>query len=299
MKETVMRKRLRTAILAAAAAGALLASPMASIASADTPPVLIDDSAALVAAQHEIIDQLNAIGWPDEDADNFYPGAAGHTDTTTGTVTFGTVGSPTSYQVEAKCAAFLTASLKHAYSWATDSYFTSTFGSTSPTAEKYYDTFLANPASLSPHFRPTGQGRVTDLAVGSIIAVRYNNGTEDGASGHVMVVSQAPRLVADSRNTDSGSSVYAVRVMDSTGNPHGVATTWNKSPHWAYKDSRVEGVQGGTSVKEWSGAGEGTVFIRANNSTGLPNGYWWGANEGVMNTSADRPMTFMDVTRAQ
>jgi hypothetical protein len=137
------------------------------------------------------------------------------------------------------------------------------------------------------------------MAAGSLIAIKYNNGAEDGASGHMMVVSEAPRLGADSRNGDTDSSVYAVRVMDSTKDPHGVATTWSKSPHWPHKDTRVEGVQGGTYVKEWSGAGEGTIFIRANNATGVPSGYWWGANEAAFNATADRPMTFVDVTRAE
>ncbi|MFD7408624.1 hypothetical protein ACFV7R_39645 [Streptomyces sp. NPDC059866] len=294
-----MRHRLRTAVLAVASIGAMPAVSTTSIASAENPAVLVDDSAALVAAEHEIIDQLNAIGWPAEDADNFYPGAAGHPDSATGTVTWGTAGDPRSYQVEAKCAAFLTASLKHAYTWATDSCFTRSFGSAGPTAETYYETFLADSPSLSPRFQPTGQGRVTDLHIGSIIAVKYHNGVQGGASGHVMVVSAPPRLVADRRNTDTNSSVYAVRVMDSTGNPPGVATTSSTSLHWLHEDSRVEGAPGGTYVKEWSGAGEGTVFIRADDTTGRPNGYWWGANEGALNTTADRPMTFMDVTRVQ
>ncbi|MFF2126729.1 hypothetical protein ACFVW1_15275 [Streptomyces olivochromogenes] len=201
----------------------------------------------------------------------------------------------TSYQVEAKCAQFLTASLKHAYTWATDTWFTSGIGFRSPSSEQYYDAFTDTSAGgaledMSDHIsRPSAQ-RVSDLHAGSVIAVKYLDGSEGGASGHMMVVQSVAPF---ERDGNSATQEYAVRVADSTSAPHGVASSSRTSLHWAFKDSRVEGSPGQTT-KEWSGAGRGTIFIQADTTTGKPTGYWWGRNEAAFNTIANRPMVFVE-----
>jgi hypothetical protein len=258
----------------------------------------IEDGAPLVAAENEIIDELAPLGWPGQDPENFYPGAAGHDDAATATVIWGTPGNPSSYQVEAKCAQFLTASLKHAYTWATDEWFTSGIGFRSPSSEQYYDAFTDTSAGgaledMSDHIsRPSAQ-RVADLHAGSVIAVKYLDGSDGGATGHMMVVQSVAPF---ERDGNSATQEYAVRVSDSTAYPHGVAFSSKTSPHWAFKDSRVEGSPGLTT-KEWSGAGRGTIFIQADTTTGKPTGYWWGRNEAAFNTVANRPMVFVDITR--
>ncbi|MFD5634004.1 hypothetical protein ACFWJM_07655 [Streptomyces sp. NPDC127077] len=257
-----------------------------------------EDGAALVTAENEIIDELAPLGWPGQDSENFYPGAAGHADADAASVVWGTRGDARSYQVEAKCAQFLTASLKHAYTWATDSWFTDGIGFRSPSSEQYYDAFTDTGAGgaledMSDHItRPSAQ-RVQDLHAGSVIAVKYLDGSEGGATGHMMTVES---IAPFERDGDRTTQEYAVTVADSTSNPHGVALSSKTSPHWAFRDTRVEGSPGATT-KEWSGAGRGTVFIQADATTGKPTGYWWGRNEAAFNTVANRPMVFVDITR--
>ncbi|MEV5530491.1 hypothetical protein [Streptomyces prunicolor] len=257
-----------------------------------------EDGAPLVAAENEIIDQLATLGWPGQDPENFYPGAGAHADSATATVVWGTPGNPSSYQVEAKCAQFLTASMKHAYSWATDAWFTSGIGFRSPTSEQYYDAFTDTSAGgalddMSDHIsRPSAQ-RVSDLHAGSVIAVKYLDGSDGGATGHMMVVQSVTPF---ERDGNSATQEYAVRVSDSTSAPHGVAFSSKTSPHWAFRDTRVEGSPG-LATKEWSGAGRGTIFIQADALTGKPTGHWWGRNEAAFHTVADRPMVFVDITR--
>lgn len=285
-------KRFVVALCTASASVALAVLP-ATAQAAGT-----EDGAPLVSAEDEIIDQLGTLGWPGQDPENFYPGAAGHADADTASVVWGTPGNAGSYQVEAKCAQFLTASLKHAYTWATDTWFTSGIGFRSPSSEQYYVAFTDTAPGgalekMSDHIsRPSAQ-RVRDLHTGSVIAVKYLDGSEGGATGHMMTVESVSSF---ERDGNSATQEYAVTVADSTSNPHGVAFSSKTSPHWAFKDSRVEGSPGLTT-KEWSGAGRGTIFIQADATTGKPTGYWWGRNEAAFNKVADRPMVFVDITR--
>ncbi|MET8412955.1 hypothetical protein ABZV34_33635 [Streptomyces sp. NPDC005195] len=285
-------KKFMIALCAASASVALAVVPTTAQAAGT------QDGAPLVAAENEIIDELATLGWPGQDSDNFYPGAAGHAEADTASVLWGTPGTASSYQVEAKCAQFLTASLKHAYTWATDTWFTSGIGFRSPSSEQYYDAFSDTAADgalekMSDHInRPSAQ-RVSDLHAGSVIAVKYLDSSEGGATGHIMTVQSVAPF---ERDGNRATQEYAVTVADSTSNPHGVALSSKTSPHWAFKDSRVEGSPGLTT-KEWSGAGRGTIFIQADATTGKPTGYWWGRNEAAFNTVADRPMVFVDITR--
>jgi hypothetical protein len=248
-------------------------------------------SQALLNSQNDITDSLNAIGWPTADAGNhnFYPGALGHPDNGT-SATWGTPGSPTTYHGETKCAAFLTQSLKHAYSWATSTYFTNNFASASPTAAKYYDRLSAGTAE---HFDSIT--RVQDLLAGDIIAIKYTNsgGGSGDPTGHVMTVTS---IQTSNRDANAATTEYAIRVIDSTSNPHGVVSSNPASPYRNFPDTRATM----SNVTEYSGIGRGWVFIQVD-AAGAPAGYWWGPNENVTSqfqSVAVRPITLARPTEA-
>lgn len=259
----------------------LVAVVTAAVAALATAGPARATSATLHTEVAELADNLNALSWPAQDAYNFYPGAKGHADVAT-SVVWGTPGSPTTYESKAKCAALLTQALKHTFPWATDSYLTTEFGSTSPTAAKYYDGFVAG----APHF--TARTTVSSLVPGDVIAVRYTDsagGTGD-ATGHVAIVTAAPHLY--DRDGDAATREWAVRVIDSTSNPHGVASTNTSSPYQTYPDTRADG------TTEYSGVGRGWIFI-STTAADVPTGHWWGANENVVDQYkpvSTRPMVF-------
>ncbi|QFZ21604.1 hypothetical protein [Saccharothrix syringae] len=238
-------------------------------------------SATLYAELAELADNLNALAWPAQDTYNFYPGAKGHADVAT-SVVWGTPGQPTTYESKAKCAPLFTQALKHTFSWATDSYLQAEFGSTSPNAAKYYDGLTAG----ADHFAT--RTTVASLVAGDVIAIKYNDtaGGSGDASGHVAVVAGAPQ--AYDRDGDAATAEWAVPVIDSTSNPHGVASTSASSPYQSFRDTRAVG------ATEYSGVGRGWLFI-GTDAAGVPTGYWWGANENVVDQYkpvSTRPMVF-------
>ncbi|MEU4447885.1 hypothetical protein AB0K14_04610 [Actinosynnema sp. NPDC050801] len=241
-------------------------------------------SATLYAEVDELADNLNSLAWPDQQTYNFYPGEKGYPDVAT-SVVWGVAGSPTTYESKARCAPLLTQSLKHTFAWATDSYLTAEFGSTSPTSAQYYDGFQAG----AEHF--TAKTTVPSLVQGDVIAVKYNDsagGTGD-ATGHMMVVAAAPQLY--DRDGDASTREYAVQVIDSTKNPHGVPSTWSGSPVHLFPDTRRSG------TTEYTGVGRGWIFIRTG-SDDVPAGHWWGANEnltGEYKSTSTRPMIFRTI----
>ncbi|ONI91138.1 hypothetical protein ALI22I_10295 [Saccharothrix sp. ALI-22-I] len=263
---------VRRALVACAAA---LAAALAAVTPAQASSATLYDELA------ELADNLNSLPWPGQDTYNFYPGAKGHSDVAT-SVVWGTPGSPTTYENKSKCAPLLTQALKHTFSWATDSYLDDEFGSISPTSAQYYDGFQTG----AEHF--TSKTTVPSLTQGDVIAIKYNDagdGTGD-ATGHMLVVGGTPRLY--NRDNNTSTREWAVPVIDSTSNPHGVASTNPSSPYLLFPDTRAVG------TTEYSGVGRGWIFI----STGtddVPTGHWWGANENVTEQYkpiSTRPMTF-------
>lgn len=275
------------AAIALIVGGTLAASTVAAGPAYATDPY----SQALLNSQNDVADALNAIGWPTADTSgyNFYPGALGHADNGS-SVTWGTPGSPTTYHGETKCAALLTLSLTHSYSWATGTYFTNNFASTSPTAAKYYDVLSAGTAQ---HFDSVSH--VQDLQAGDIIAIKYTDsgGSEGDPTGHVMTVLSTQTY---NRDGDTSTTEYAIRVIDSTSNPHGVVSSSSGSPYQSFPDTRATT----SNVTEYSGIGKGWIFIQVD-STGVPTGYWWGANENVVtqfHSVTVRPVTLARLTEA-
>ncbi|MFE9743605.1 hypothetical protein ACFYOT_01740 [Saccharothrix saharensis] len=231
-------------------------------------------SATLYAEVAELADELNSLAWPGQGTYNYYPDGGS-------TVVWGTPGSPTTYESKAKCAPLLTFALKHTFSWATDAYLTTEFGSTSPTSAQYYDGLKAG----ADHF--TGKTTVPSLVQGDVIAVKYTDsesGTGD-ATGHMMVVAGTPQLY--NRDGNTATREYAVPVIDSTKNPHGVPSTWAGSPVHLFPDTRRSG------TTEYTGVGRGWIFV-STGSDDVPTGHWWGANEGSIyyRTTSTRPMAF-------
>lgn len=253
----------------------LVACAAAVVAAVAVTPPAQASSATLHTEVAELADELNSLAWPGQGTYNHYPDGAS-------TAVWGTPGSPTTYASKAKCAPLVTLALRHTFAWATDSYLTTEFGSTSPTAAQYYDGLAAG----ADHF--TTKTTVPALAQGDVIAVKYLDsagGTGD-ATGHVMVVAGAPQPY--DRDGDTSTREYAVPVIDSTTQPHGVPSTWSGSPVHLFPDTRRSG------TTEYTGVGRGWIFI-STGSDDVPTGHWWGPNENVTTQykpASTRPMTF-------
>ncbi|MGP3964777.1 hypothetical protein ACTWPT_53380 [Nonomuraea sp. 3N208] len=266
---------LRTATAAGAAAVAFAGTQAGAPAAWAAP-----DNTYTTAA--EVADNLNTLSWPLQSTYNTYT-----TGSQTTSVIWGTPGSATTYFNRSKCASFVTKVLQQAWPFATDQYLKDNFGSMSPTAEKYYDTFVSG----APNFITSADpllDQVTEIVAGTIIAVKYNSSSSStgDATGHAMIVAGAP--VPYDRDGDSSTIEWAVPVIDSTSNPHGVASTSASSPYLAFPDTRAVG------TTEYPGLGRGWIFIRTD-AANRPQGHWWGANENVVNgyhSVADRPIAF-------
>ncbi|MEO3812061.1 hypothetical protein ABGB17_23950 [Sphaerisporangium sp. B11E5] len=160
-----------------------------------------------------------------------------------------------------------------------------TLDSTSPYAADHYDTIRT--ASAADHFARIGSFSI--LRHGDIIAVKYGNGGggTGEATGHVMIVQE--KHLHD-RDGNPATTEWAVRVIDSTSNPHGAAESAGPgSPYLAYPDTRSVPDFGGVGDdEEYNGAGRGWIFVQTVDNR--PTGYWWGANESAFHPVADRPM---------
>lgn len=219
-----------------------------------------------------LVDELNSIGWPTESAYNKYCG----TGCSGSVVTWGTPGNPTTYYNESQCAPFVTQLLKHTYSWATNSYFTTYFSSTSPNSARYYDRINAGTVAHMDKIT-----KVASLQPGDIIAIKYEEGAS-GGSGHTPVVrSLAGTVVTDS---DPNTTEYVVEVVDSTSNPHGTAPVST-----GHHDSRSSG------STEYSGVGYGYMVFYAD-ANGDFYGYRWGTDESTFHPVTTRPIVAARVT---
>lgn len=119
-------------------------------------------------------------------------------------------------------------------------------GTTSPNAAQYRYK-IANCGGTGP-IQFTRRSTISQVQKGDVMAVVYPNRTD--ISGHVMLVRSAP--VADSSLPagPSGSTAYAVPIIDSTSTPHGSSSRY---PDW----------RGGNAGQ---GLGSGTYVLYANSS---------------------------------
>ncbi|MDI1461172.1 hypothetical protein QEZ54_09360 [Catellatospora sp. KI3] len=279
-----MRLHRATALLASAITFASLA--LAPTAAGADPDLFY--SSYGIAKAHEVKNNLNLIGWPGENAYNYYPGKNGHPSSSTNSVVWGTPGSPYTYEAKTTCAPFVTLSLKAAYGWADDTYFSTYLGSTSPTSAQYYAKFTAG--TVPNLDRRT---KVTELVPGDLIAIKYS-GSDSSAgdpTGHTAFYAGRTQV---ERDGDAATVEWAVSVVDSTSNPHGVASTNPASPYLNFPDTRAVG------ATEYDGVGQGYLVIQAD-ATGTVLGYWWGINENLtsqFHAVADRPIAFAHIVAA-
>ena len=120
-------------------------------------------------------------------------------------------------------------------------------GTTSPNAAQYRYK-LANCGGTGP-IKFTRRKTIGEVRSGDVLAVVYPDRTD--ITGHVMIVRAAP--VADKLLPPgpSGSTGYAVEIIDSTSTPHGQAARY---PDWRGGDSG-QGLGSGTFVLYASSTG--------------------------------------------
>jgi hypothetical protein len=213
----------------------------------------IDQRVPHQRAAEELIDHLNAIGWPWARKYNRY--RQGQEETI---VRWGQPGWPATYNNVSQCASFVTETLKYTYShWATPSFFRTHFGNYSPFARDYHDA-IADDDNPVPHFKRVT--KVTDLRPGDLIAIKYPESKDP--TGHVMLVHRATGREQTGPALD-GARSYVVEVIDTTKDAHG-----SVGQSGAYRDTRIT-----ASAKE-TGAGYGHMVFYANKDRVFA-GYRW------------------------
>lgn len=139
-------------------------------------------------------------------------------------------------------------------------------GTSSPNAAQY--RYKIENCADSGVIQFTKRTTIGEVEAGDVLAVAYPESTT--ISGHVMIVRSAP--VADSSLLagPSGSTAYAVEVVDSTETPHGTSTTY---PDWR-----------GGDVGE--GLGHGTFVLYANSSGTIVASRWSPTDPTLFDTTA-------------
>lgn len=212
-------------------------------------------------AGEQLVNNLERTPWPGQAAINQYDtgGTAG--------VTWGTLGSPVGWSNDTKCARMVRELYRHAYSWATDTWFTDEFHSIGPDTEQLQQ------------YMPTAHHFDVIEAVGALqpgdLVMFNKSGT---GVDHTVVVREVTPLGAGMAQ-EAGKVGYAVRVIDSTSNPHGDDIDGVDHKFKAWADTRREDV--GTDTIEHNGAGSGWMILYAN-ADGTIHGWRWGVNEGAL-----------------
>lgn len=119
------------------------------------------------------------------------------------------------------------------------------YGTNSPDAAQYVYK-INNCASTGP-VKFTQRSTITSIAAGDLLAVSFPERTD--ISGHVMMVRRPPAVDTTLPAGPSGSTPYAVLVIDSTSTPHGTSTT--------YPDERP----GPNGAANTQGFGTGTFVV--------------------------------------
>ena len=230
-------------------------------------------AAATTATQHltdgqQLVTNLGLTPWPGQNAINEYDtgGTAG--------VTWGTPGVAAGWSSDTKCARLVRELFGHAYSWATDAWFTQEFASNSPDTEQ----LVAN-MPTADHFDVVNT--VAALQPGDLVMFDKSGTGVD----HTAVVRQVTSLPGG-MTPQSGTVQYAVQVLDSTSNPHGYLINGTEHAYKQWADTRrLDG--SGTSVTEYNGAGYGWMVLYAKTSDGKVYGWRWGVNESAISKVSD------------
>jgi hypothetical protein len=251
-----MKPRLSATILTMA----VLALPASAAATTPVTQHLTDGE--------QLVTNLGLTAWPQQGSINRYD--EDHADAG---VTWGTVGVASGWSSDTKCARLVRELFGHAYSWATDSWFTQQFGSTSPDTAQ-----LRTHMATAQHFDVIDT--VTALQAGDIVMIDKAADVD-----HTAVVRQVTALPGG-MTPQAGTVQYAVQVLDSTSNPHGYLINGTNHPYKQWADTRrLDGT--GTSVTEYDGAGYGWMVLYADATDGKVYGWRWGVNESAISKISD------------
>lgn len=141
-------------------------------------------------------------------------------------------------------------------------------GTTSPTASQYRYKIANCGGTGSIKF--THRTTIGAVRSGDVLAVSYADRTD--ITGHVMIVRSVPRIDHTLPSGPSGSTPYAVGIIDSTSTPHGKAA--------AYPDFR-----GGNTGQ---GLGSGTFVLYADSSGALVASRWSATDSTLSKASTNR-----------
>ena len=158
------------------------------------------------------------------------------------------------------CGQHVTIQLKHAYGWS-DTTIKTKFGSTSPTAEKWYNDIVANQGF-------SRVGNVWDIAPGDIFAINYKDDPSSNyptTTGHCGIVNSVGPIYTYTFTSNGVTIRYRdLEIFDSTSAVHSY-------------DNRIfqAGELGaGSAYTEWTGAGRGYMRIYVDASDNYL-GYTW------------------------
>jgi hypothetical protein len=251
-----MRLRLPATVLATA----VIALPASAAATTPVTQHLTDGE--------QLVTNLGLTAWPEQGTINKYDA-----DDANAGVTWGTAGVASGWSNDTKCARLVRELFRHAYSWATDAWFTQEFGSTSPDTAQ-----LRTHMAAAHHFDVVDT--VTALQAGDLVMIDKDTGVD-----HTAVVRQVTSL-PNGITPQAGTVQYVVQVLDSTSNPHGYIINGANHPYKQWADSRrLDGTD--TSVTEYDGAGYGWMVLYANADDGKVYGWRWGVNESAISTISE------------
>lgn len=142
-------------------------------------------------------------------------------------------------------------------------------GTSSPNAAQYQ--YKITKCASTGTIKFTARATLGAIEAGDVLAVSYPERTD--ISGHVMVVRSVPVADASLPAGPTGSTAYAVSIIDSTSSPHGTSTTY---PDW----------RGGDTGE---GLGTGTFILYAD-SAGALVGSRWSATDPTLYDSTAHPL---------
>ncbi|MFO0575874.1 MAG: hypothetical protein U1A78_17895 [Polyangia bacterium] len=139
-------------------------------------------------------------------------------------------------------------------------------GTTSPSAAQYL--YKISQCAATGPIKFTAHTTIGAIEAGDVLVVSFPERTD--ISGHVMVVRAAPVADTSLPAGPSGSTAYAVEVIDSTQTPHGTSATY---PDWR---------GGGTG----EGLGHGTFILYASATGALVASRWSATDPDLFDSSA-------------
>jgi hypothetical protein len=195
-------------------------------------------------------------------------------------LTWGSPADPASWIARARCSSFISGVLRHTYPWATDAYFQTWLGDSSPEAEDYRAGFAAGPG---PRMRRIG--KITDLRPGDLIAIDYStaeNGTPQADTGHIVMVRQILAPYTGGPADHPGVLQYPIEILDCTAEAHG---EYQYATYRDFPDTRMVWEDATSEEADFAGVGIGHMFFYADAAGGFA-GYRWSVNSGSTNTYA-------------